>query len=109
MMLTKKILKDTPELGYGDNLSMEEQTVTAKFFDPTGSFSWYLMELDKDEDRAYGFVTSQFEPKGEFGPFSMKELKDLDLPFGLYIERDKFFKPMNLKTLYDKVQKGIHV
>ena len=108
-MLTKKILKDTPELGYGDNLSMEEQTVTAKFFDPTGSFSWYLMELDKDEDRAYGFVTSQFEPKGEFGPFSMKELKDLDLPFGLYIERDKFFKPMNLKTLYDKVQKGIHV
>ena len=45
MMLTKKILKDTPELGYGDNLSMEEQTVTAKFFDPTGSFTWYLMEM----------------------------------------------------------------
>ena len=109
MLLTKKILKDTPELGYGNNKPMEELTVTAKFFDPTGSFTWYLMELDKDEDRAYGFVTSHMVPKGEFGSFSMKELKDLDLPFGLYIERDKFFKPMNLKVLYDKVQKGIHV
>jgi len=88
---------------------MEEQTVTAKFFDPTGSFTWYLMELDKDEDRAYGFVTSHMVPDGEFGPFSINELKDLDLPFELYIERDKNFEPMNLKTLYDKVQKGIHV
>tara|TARA_B100000427_G_scaffold51895_1_gene39777 strand:- start:1177 stop:1521 length:345 start_codon:yes stop_codon:yes gene_type:complete len=109
MMLTKKILKDTPELGYGDNKPMEELTVTAKFFDPTGSFTWYLMELDKDENRAYGFVTSHMVPDGEFGPFSINELRDLDLPFGLYIERDKFFKPMNLKVLYDKVQKGIHV
>ena len=49
-MLTKKILEETPQLGYGDEMKMEEQTVTAKFFDPTGSFTWYLMELDKDED-----------------------------------------------------------
>ena len=108
-MLTKKILEDTPELGYGDEMKMEEQTVTGKFFDPTGSFTWYLMELDKDEDRAYGFVTSHMVPDGEFGPFSINELRDLDLPFGLYIERDKNFKPMNLKVLFDKVQKGIHV
>ena len=64
-MLTKKILEDTPELGYGDEMKMEEQTVTGKFFDPTGSFTWYLMELDKDEDRAYGFVTSHMVPDGD--------------------------------------------
>ena len=108
-MITEKIKKDTPMYGSTAELPMEEQTVTGKFFDPTGSFTWYLMELDKDEDRAYGFVTSHMVPDGEFGPFSINELRDLDLPFGLYIERDKNFKPMNLKTLYDKVQKGIHV
>ena len=82
---------------------------TAKFFDPTGSFTWYLIEMDEEQDLAYGFVTSSFDPSGEFGPFSINELKGLELSYGLYIERDKNFKPMNLKELYDKVQNGVHV
>ena len=108
-MITKKIAEDTPTINRGDEMKMEEQTVTAKFFDPTGSFTWYLLELDNDGDYAYGFVTSEYEPFGEFGPFSIKELKEVELPAGLYIERDKYFEPMNLKELYDKIQNGVHI
>ena len=108
-MITEKIKKDTPMYGSTAELSMEEQTVTAKFFDPTGSWTWYLLEMDEEQDLAYGFVTSEFEPSGEFGPFSINELKGLELPYGLYIERDKYFEPMNLKGLYDKVQNGVHI
>ena len=108
-MITEKIKKDTPLYGATAQLPMEEQTVTAKFFDPTGSFTWYLIEMDEEQDLSFGFVTSEFEPNGEFGPFSIRELKAIELPYGLYIERDKNFKPMNLKELYDKVQNGVHV
>ena len=75
--------------------------MTAKFFDPTGSFTWFLTELDEDLDYAFGFVVSEFCPNGELGPFSINELQSIKGHLGLGIERDKFWTVATLKEVMD--------
>ena len=48
-LLTKDILKKTPDLMDNDGFEAHKVKVTAKFFDPTGSFTWYLTEIDKKD------------------------------------------------------------
>ena len=63
-----------------------KQMVVAKFFDPTGSWVWYLMNQDpKDTDYCWGIVKG-FEV--EMGSFSISELQNYRGRFGLGIERD---------------------
>tara|TARA_Y100000996_G_scaffold401737_1_gene372969 strand:+ start:428 stop:751 length:324 start_codon:yes stop_codon:yes gene_type:complete len=103
-LLTKEILNKTPDLLDNDGLETHKVKITAKFFDPTGSFTWYLTEIDKnDEDTCFGFVTSEFCPDGELGYFTISELEEVKGPFGLGIERDKSFKSAILKDVMDSV------
>ena len=103
-LLTKEIINKTAPMLENDGLEPHKVKVTAKFFDPTGSFTWYLTELDKDNlNDAFGFVTSAFCPEGELGYFSIKELEELELPFGLGVERDKYFQETNLMELMMRV------
>ena len=60
-----------------------------KLFNPTGIGTWYLSELDPSSNIAFG-VCDLGCP--EMGSVSIDEIKSIDLPFGLKIERDKFFK-----------------
>ena len=83
---------------YGSNL--EKQNIVAKFFNPVGNWDWYLMNM-KDEDYAWGIVDGEHV---EMGSFSIKELQDIELPFGLGIERDILFRPTNAKKLWDKLR-----
>ena len=102
-LLTKEILNKTPDISDGE-LKPEQVKITAKFFDPTGSFTWYLTEIDKnDKNTCFGFVTSEFCPHGELGYFTISELEEVKGPFGLGIERDKFFKSAILKDVMDSV------
>ena len=83
---------------YGSNL--EKQNVVAKFFNPVGNWDWYLMNME-DENYAWGIVDGEYV---EMGSFSIKELQDIELPFGLGIERDLLFRPTNAKKLWDKLK-----
>ena len=81
--------------------------VVAKFFDPTGSWTWYLMNQDpKDTDYLWGIVKG-FEI--EVGSFSLAELSSLKVGLGLGIERDKWFTPMPAQEIWDKLQGGEHI
>lgn len=103
-LLTKQIIERTSEMLDNDGLDAHKVKVTAKFFDPMGSFTWYLTELNKENlDDAYGFVTSEFCPEGELGYFSIKELEEITLPLGLGIERDKYFQETNLMEVMMRV------
>ena len=102
-LITKQIRKDTPTR-LDPNAELKDMTVTAKFFSPWGAWSWYLIELDKDVNFAYGSVTSHFCPKGEVGSFSLNELKELDGPFGLAVERDIHFEKVNALELFNSLQ-----
>ena len=98
-LLTKEITKQATEQ-YDKGSDLDGQMIVAKFFNPMGSWTWYLMNLDKDEDYAWGIVDGNAV---EMGSFSMKELQDIQLPFGLGIERDKFFEPMPASELWKEL------
>ena len=94
--ITNRAIKQYP-LG-----SDMEQMVVAKFFNPVGLGVWYLMNMHEDNDYCWG-ICHIFE--WEMGSFSINELKSLELPFGLNIERDKFFKPVKAIDLWTKLKK----
>jgi hypothetical protein len=83
-----------------------EQLVIAKFFNPTGSWSWFAMNMDEDGDYIWGIVDG-FEV--EMGSFSLSELQAYKGPLGIGIERDLYFKPITAKELWERLMKGEHV
>ena len=89
-LLTQAILKKLPKLYSQENI--KDPVAQVKFFDPTGSFTWFATEYD-GEDTFFGKVFSHLCPEGELGYFSLSELKSVKGPFGLGIERDLHFQP----------------
>lgn len=82
-----------------------EQMVVCKFFNPCGSWSWFVMNYDGD-DYLWGIVKG-FET--EIGSFSLSELQAYKGPLNIGIERDLYFKPMKAKDLWEKLLRGDHV
>ena len=84
-----------------------DQLIVAKFFDPCGSWSWYLMNEDpEDPDYLWGIVKG-FEI--EMGSFSLSELSEYRGKWGLGIERDTGFKPIKAVELWNKLNRGEHI
>ena len=96
-LLTKKI-KEQATKQYDEGSDME-QMVVAKYFNPTGNGTWYLMNLADDEDYCWGIVKG-FEV--EMGSFSMTELKSLQPR----LQRDLYFEPMKAKDVWEQLNKG---
>lgn len=96
-LLTKDITKKaTKQYSQGTDL---EQNVVAKFFNPCGDWTWYLMNIDpNDPDYAWGIVDGFAV---EMGSFSISELESVTLPFGLGIERDIHFEPKPAKEVWE--------
>ena len=105
-LMTKAITKAAQEQ-YAKGSDLDSQKVVAKFFNPTGSWSWYLMNQDPDDpDYLWGIVKG-FEV--EIGSFSLSELQNFRGQFGLGIERDISFQPMPANEVYDKLLQGRHI
>lgn len=86
---------------------LKDMQVVAKFFNPCGSWTWYLLNQDPaDPDYLWGIVSGN---EVEMGSFSLSELQGFKGPLGIGIERDRWFKPMNAKELWDKLNNGVHV
>jgi hypothetical protein len=104
-LMTKQIEKKAQtQYPLGNDLT---QNVVAKFFDPTGSWTWYLMNQDpQDPDYLWGIVKG-FEV--EIGSFSLSELQSFRGGFGLGIERDLYFTPRPAGEVLEKLNKGQHV
>ena len=98
-LLTKEITEKAQKQ-FGKGSDLDGQMIVAKFFNPVGSWTWYLMNLDKDKDYAWGIVDGDAV---EMGSFSIKELQSVELPFGLGIERDKYFEPMPASELWKEL------
>lgn len=80
----------------GDTAEKSDPMVHIKLFDPTGSWTWFIIEYDPEDRVAYGWVCG-FEK--EFGSFSLAELEQHRGHFGLGIERDLHFKPCRISKL----------
>lgn len=84
-----------------------DQMVICKFFDPCGSWTWYVMNQDPEDFNYLWGIVNGFEI--EMGSFSLSELEGVKGPLGLGIERDLHFKPLSAQELWDKLLKGEHV
>jgi len=93
-LLTKEIRETFKKIGSQDGKG-EEAICVVKFFDPTGSWTWYATEFD-GKDTFFGLVDG-FEL--EWGSFSLSELKSVKGPLGLGIERDRYLGMPKLKDV----------
>ena len=71
----------------------KEFKAVVKLFNPTGTGTWYLSELNPETNVAFG-LCHIFEY--ELGSVSLDELSEFKGQFGLGIERDTSFKPRPL-------------
>lgn len=85
-LLNKEIKARFKAIGSQENEI--DPIVVAKFFDPTGSATWYATEYFPEENNCFGYVTGIYE--NEWGSFSVQELESIKCQFGLGIERDLY-------------------
>ena len=91
-LLTEAIKKAIPALYSTEQ--REDRKFICKFFDPCGSWTWYVAEGSEQENGDwlfYGLVDG-FEK--EWGYFTLSELESVKGrgPLGLGIERDIYFE-----------------
>ena len=67
-----------------------------KLFNPCGIGTWYLSELDPETNIAFGLCELH---EKELGYVSIDELKEIELPFFLKIERDLYYQPTHFSDL----------
>ena len=117
--ITKAIIEALAKTPYGstDGTPKDEKRVIARFFNPVGRGTWYVLEdsmfftdeehrdADHVEENMIVFAASTLGYGLELGDISLKELMDIKLPFGMYIERDSSVEPFKntlgeLRKLY---------
>jgi hypothetical protein len=85
-LMTQEIKKRFQETGSQEKVKPEDVVCVVKYFNPTGSWTWYATEFD-GKDTFFGLVDG-FEL--EWGDFSLSELQSVRGGFGLGIERDLY-------------------
>ncbi|MBN8569268.1 MAG: DUF2958 domain-containing protein [Ignavibacteria bacterium] len=101
MKLFTKEIEAKAQEQYPKGSDLESQVIVAKYFNPTGAGSWYLMNQDpNDPDYLWGIV-DLFEV--EMGSFSKSELENYKGRMGLGLERDLNFIEVNANELWDKL------
>ena len=64
--------------------------VIAKYFNPTGTGTWYATEYDPATKTFYGYVSIFGDYNDEWGYFTLAELEEFIGQMGLGIERDLY-------------------
>jgi len=85
-LMTEEIKKEFLKVGSQDGAPAAEHICVVKFFDPTGSWTWYATEFD-GFNAFFGLVDGA---ELEWGPFLLSELQEFKGPFGIGIERDLY-------------------
>lgn len=87
----------------GNDLS--KQKVVAKIYNPYGRGTWYLLNSDPQDPDYLWAIVDLFE--AEVGSVSREDLETIKVPpFGLNLERDMYFQPINAKELFDRLNQG---
>lgn len=100
--MTKKLKDKLPALGSTLGNPNDEIPIIVKFFDPFGSWTWYVTEgeIKKDGDILFfGFVRGL---ENEYGKFTLFELQNIKMGNCPRIERDKYFGKHFLSEAIEK-------
>jgi|TARA_R110002124_G_scaffold200430_1_gene367135 hypothetical protein len=89
--IKERLIKNHQENEKLLNKGLQEKKFNAvvKLFNPTGSGSWYLSELEPDTNIAFGLSNISHK---ELGYIDLNELQSFKGQFGLGIERDIHFE-----------------
>lgn len=90
VLIPKGVKESIPNLYETEHI--EDKKCHVKLFNPAGVGTWYIVELDKESNEAFGYVEIGYYP--ELTYFNVTELEEYIGPTGLGIERDLSFKPM---------------
>lgn len=95
-LLPAAVRQSLPSLGTGE---IEGLSALARvhFFTPDSSWDWYASAFDGD-DLFFGLV---FGSERELGFFTLSELRSVRGHLGLPVERDLWFEPVPLETLFE--------
>jgi hypothetical protein len=92
---------------YDLGANLETQKVIAKIFNPYGRGTWYIINSDPSDPDYLWAIVDLFEV--EAGSVSRSELESIKVPpFGLHLERDSSFTPINAAELYKGLLAGKH-
>ena len=94
MKILTKSIKDKLIENHKNQDGSKTFKAVLKLFNPTGIGTWYLSELNPDNNIAFGLCCLH---EKEYGYVSLNELFEFKGQFGVGIERDKFFKPKSLE------------
>ena len=93
-LMTKELEERFRQVGSQEDV--EDPIVIAKFFAPTGGWTWYATEYEPKDKIFFGLVHG-FEE--ELGYFGLKELESIKFPLGLGIERDLYCGEMKMSEI----------
>lgn len=107
-LITKQIISQFKKIGPQD---MEiDPIVVAKFFNPTGSATWFATSFEESTNICTGYVKGLMPGCDEFGSFSITELESVRCPpFGLPIERDIHFEPQPISKVVPELAPRIEL
>ena len=90
---------------YAMGNELSKQKVVAKIFNPYGRGVWYLLNSDPSDPDYIWAIVDLFEI--EVGSVSRESLEMMKVPpFGLNLERDIYFQPMNAGELLNRLYEG---
>ena len=103
-----KIFTQQQEKKLNSNSKKHDGVAYVKLFNPSGGQTWYISETEMQEDRLIGFGLADLGLGfPEIGTFCIDEIIEMKYPpFGLSVERDKWFKPMPLSDILNELKKG---
>jgi hypothetical protein len=75
-------------LVFGGTAGDDNSYAVVESFTPGAGWTWFVMEYDSGEEVVCGLVEGTCM---EFGSFSLAEIRDVEGPWGMHAERDRFF------------------
>lgn len=96
-LLTKAIENKMPKLYSTEGTPTDDKKIICKFFNLGGSWSWYAVEGERQEDGDYIFFGLVDGHEKEWGYFSLRELESVRWMGMQGIERDVHFSPVKVR------------
>ena len=96
-LITSSLIKQFRQIWNQSNEA--DPIIICKFFNPTGSGTWYASEYDEDNRIFFGYVSIFGDWNDEWGYFSLDELESFRWMWSLGIERDLSFESKRFSLL----------
>jgi len=82
-----------------DTEKVDDPVVLLKWFTPDSSWTWFITEVQQEDEEAFGLVDGH---EAELGYVNIEEMAQVVGPRGLHIERDLHWTPVRLSQIRGK-------